>query len=53
MDKIVNTSGKRKTAIAKATIRSGTGRVRVNKKPIDIIEPAVVKDKMLEPLVVA
>jgi len=53
MDKIVNTSGKRKTAIAKATIRAGTGKVRVNKKPISIIEPAVVKDKMLEPLMVA
>ncbi|BDC35409.1 MAG: 30S ribosomal protein S9 [Candidatus Methanoliparum thermophilum] len=53
MDKIVNTSGKRKTAIAKATIRAGTGRIRVNKKPIEIIEPVIVRDKILEPLLVA
>lgn len=53
MDKIVNTSGKRKTAIAKATIRAGTGRVRVNKKPVEIIEPDIVKNKMLEPLLIA
>jgi len=53
MDKIVNTSGKRKTAIAKATIRAGTGRVRVNKKPVEIIEPDIVKNKILEPLLIA
>ena len=28
--KVVNTSGKRKTAIARATIKAGKGRVRVN-----------------------
>jgi len=44
--KIVNSSGKRKTAIARATIREGKGRVRVNKKPIEILEPALIRFKM-------
>jgi len=34
----VETSGKRKTAIARATIRKGKGRVRVNNQPIHIME---------------
>src|SRR4030067_3635250 len=48
--KIVNSSGKRKTAIARATIREGKGRIRVNKKPIEICEPALIRLKMSEPL---
>lgn len=48
--KIVNSSGKRKTAIARATISEGKGRIRVNKKPIEIIEPELARLKMLEPL---
>jgi small subunit ribosomal protein S9 len=48
--KIVNSSGKRKTAIARATISEGKGRIRVNKKPIEIMEPEFVRLKMTEPL---
>lgn len=48
--KFVNSSGKRKTAIARATIRSGKGRIRVNKKPIEIMEPELIRLKMSEPL---
>jgi len=48
--KIVNSSGKRKAAVARATIRDGKGRIRINKKPIEIIEPELVRLKMSEPL---
>jgi small subunit ribosomal protein S9 len=48
--KIVLTSGKRKTAIARATVRTGKGRVRVNNVPIEILEPKMARDKILEPL---
>ena len=48
--KIVNSSGKRKTAIARATLREGKGRIRVNKKPIEIVEPELIRLKMSEPL---
>lgn len=50
MTKVVNTSGKRKMAIARASVRAGQGRVRINSKPIEIIEPRVARDKIVEPL---
>lgn len=31
----ITVSGKRKTAIAKATIKPGTGIIRINKRPLD------------------
>ena len=49
----VETSGKRKTAIARATVRKGAGRVRVNHKPIHIMEPALARRKALEPVQIA
>ncbi|MCW4051830.1 MAG: 30S ribosomal protein S9 [Candidatus Bathyarchaeota archaeon] len=48
--KIVTVSGKRKTAIARATIRSGVGRVRINNVPIEIFEPQIARSKIMEPL---
>jgi len=50
---IVNTSGKRKRAIARATIKKGIGRIRINKKPIEIHEPLLARAKMLEPIQLA
>ena len=37
--KIINTSGKKKTATARATLKEGKGIVRINKVPLDIHEP--------------
>ena len=48
--KIVTVSGKRKTAIARATIRTGRGRTRINNIPIEIFEPQIARLKMMEPL---
>ncbi|MBU0497627.1 MAG: 30S ribosomal protein S9 [Candidatus Thermoplasmatota archaeon] len=48
--KIVNTSGKRKTAIAKATVSKGIGKVRINKTPVEIYEPEIARFKIMEPL---
>ncbi len=48
--KAVTHTGKRKTAIAKATIRSGKGRVRVNSKPLEIHRPHMARLKMFEPI---
>ncbi|MCG7848618.1 MAG: 30S ribosomal protein S9 [ANME-2 cluster archaeon] len=53
MVKIINTSGKKKTAIARATIKDGIGRVRINKKPLEIFKPDLVRLKMTEPLTLA
>ena len=49
---ILTVSGKRKTAIAKATIKAGTGRIRVNKRPIEIF-PYFQKLTLLEPIRIA
>lgn len=43
-------SGKRKTAIARATVRLGKGRVRINNIPLEVYEPQIARDKILEPL---
>ncbi|HJL64295.1 MAG TPA: 30S ribosomal protein S9 [Candidatus Thalassarchaeaceae archaeon] len=51
--KVVNMSGKRKTAVARATVRKGAGRVRVNHQPIHIMEPALARRKALEPVQIA
>ena len=51
--KVLVVSGKRKTAIAKATVRAGAGRVRVNNVPLEIFEPEVAREKIREPLVQA
>jgi len=48
--KVMVLSGKRKTAIARATVRIGKGRVRINNVPLEIYEPQIARDKILEPL---
>ena len=51
--KSVESSGKRKTAIARASVKAGKGRVRVNSEPIEILQPALARRKAMEPLVIA
>jgi small subunit ribosomal protein S9 len=51
--KRVLSSGKRKTAIARAVIVDGRGRVRINKKPLEIYEPEMARMKIMEPLLLA
>jgi small subunit ribosomal protein S9 len=51
--KVVTTSSKRKTAVARAVVRKGIGKVRINKKPLEIHTPELAKLKISEPLVLA
>ncbi len=51
--KIIQTSGKRKTAIAKAMVREGKGVVRVNNQTLDTLEPEMARLKIMEPLMIA
>lgn len=51
--KRVLSSGKRKTAIARAVIVGGKGKVRINKKPLEIYEPEMARMKIMEPLMLA
>jgi small subunit ribosomal protein S9 len=48
--KVLILSGKRKTAIARAKVRVGKGRIRINNVPLEIYEPKLARDKILEPL---
>lgn len=51
--KVLVVSGKRKTAIARATVRQGMGRIRVNNIPLEIYEPEIAREKIREPLIEA
>ncbi len=47
---IVLTTGKRKSAIARATVRKGQGLLRFNGVPLELVEPEIVRQKIQEPL---
>ena len=53
MSKTVHTSGKRKTANARGTVKEGTGRVKINSKPVELYSPELAKLKIHEPLELA
>ncbi|MBR9676451.1 30S ribosomal protein S9 [Candidatus Woesearchaeota archaeon] len=47
-EKNIHASGKRKTAIARATLRVGTGKIRINSKLLDSYQPRLAREKILE-----
>ncbi|MFQ6127927.1 MAG: 30S ribosomal protein S9 [Thermoplasmata archaeon] len=51
--KIIQTSGKRKKAIARAIIKPGKGIIRINRKPVEILDPELARHKILEPIMMA
>lgn len=51
--KVLVVSGKRKTAVARAIVKPGIGRIRINKTPIEILEPVTAREKIMEPLLQA
>lgn len=51
--KVLVVSGKRKTAVAKALVKPGMGRIRINMTPLEIYEPEVARKKIMEPLIQA
>src|SRR3989338_1566736 len=50
---MLQTSGKRKSAIARAVLKSGTGKVTFNRIPIELVEPRLARLKLKEPLILA
>ncbi|MBI5390599.1 30S ribosomal protein S9 [Candidatus Woesearchaeota archaeon] len=50
---VIQTSGKRKRAVARATLSSGNGIVKINKILLDNIRPEIARDKIKEPLLLA
>ena len=51
--KIIHMSGKRKRAIARATLKIGKGNVRVNNQMLESFEPKFARMKIMEPLILA
>jgi small subunit ribosomal protein S9 len=46
-------SGKRKTAVARARVEKGEGRIRINRVPLEIYSPELARAKLLEPVLIA
>jgi len=51
--KVLVISGKRKTAIARAVVKPGIGKIRINRIPLEIFEPEIAREKIMEPLIQA
>ncbi len=51
--KVIHTVGKRKKAVARATLREGKGRILINGIPLDIYEPRYARLKIQEGIVLA
>lgn len=53
MGKIVHSSGKRKMAIARSTVKEGKGNVRINSIPLEIFQSELARDKIRLALMLA
>ena len=51
--KQIQTIGKRKSALAKATLRAGKGIIRINQKLLDTVRPEMLKQRIMEPLLLS
>ncbi len=51
--KFVHVSGKRKRAVARATLYEGKGIVRINNQLLDTFKPNIARMKIMEPLILA
>ena len=53
MVKVVVSSGKRKSAVARASVRKGKGLVRINNVPVELHQPNLARVMIMEPLTLA
>lgn len=51
--KMILESGKRKRAIARASLKTGKGLITINGKLLSIYEPRMARLRMMEPLILA
>jgi small subunit ribosomal protein S9 len=49
-EKIIIVRSKRKRAVARASIKSGTGLIRINKIPLDVVQPKELRMFIMDPL---
>lgn len=53
MAKVIVSSGKRKTAIARATLKKGKGRIRINGVPLEVLPNELSRVKISEIFIIA
>lgn len=51
--KMIHASGKRKSAIARATLKPGKGKVRINNNLLESMTPKMVMLRIMEPIEIA
>jgi len=49
----ITSKAKKKEAVANAVIRKGTGKIRINKKLLETVEPDYIQEMIREPLELA
>ena len=52
-EKVINCSGSRKRAIARATVMKGNGEVRINSIPLNMHQPEIARMKIQEALILS
>ena len=50
---VVFATGKRKTSVARAAVKKGSGTLKVNYVPIELVPNRIARMKMMEPLIIA
>lgn len=51
--KALHCSGKRKRAVARVTLKQGSGKIKINNAPIELVQPEISRMKIMEPLILA
>jgi len=51
--KTIFATGKRKRAVARAILKKGTGRVKINSMPIELVKSEMLRLKVQEPLILS
>jgi small subunit ribosomal protein S16e len=46
----VQTYGRKKTATAVAHVKRGTGLIKLNGSPLSLVQPEILKEKVMEPI---
>ncbi len=49
----ITVKAKKKQAVARAVIRKGTGKVRINKRNLEVFEPRQLHEMIVEPIFIA
>lgn len=53
MSKVVHVAGKRKRAIARATVHEGKGVIRINSQLLETYEPKMARLRLMEPVLLS